>query len=51
MRASTINAAYALRQERHTGSIEPGKRADLVILDRNQIRQATVRHTHGPSGD
>ena len=33
--AYTINAAYALRQERITGSIEPGKRADLVVVDRD----------------
>ncbi|MEO7987251.1 MAG: amidohydrolase [Gemmatimonadales bacterium] len=31
----TINAAYAHRQERETGSIEVGKLADLQILDRN----------------
>jgi hypothetical protein len=31
----TINAAYALRQEDQTGSIEVGKLADLVVLDRN----------------
>jgi predicted amidohydrolase YtcJ len=31
----TINAAYALHQERETGSIEVGKAADLVVLDRN----------------
>ena len=31
----TINAAYANRQERETGSIEVGKLADLVVLERN----------------
>ncbi len=31
----TINAAYALRQDQETGSIEVGKLADLVVLDRN----------------
>lgn len=33
--AYTINAAFALRQERTTGSLESGKRADFVILDRD----------------
>lgn len=33
--AYTINAAFALKQERTTGSLEPGKRADLVLLDRD----------------
>jgi predicted amidohydrolase YtcJ len=48
----TINAAYANHQERETGSIEPGKLADLVVLDRNlfelppaQIHQARVTWT------
>ena len=31
----TINAAYALGQERETGSIEVGKLADLIVLERN----------------
>jgi predicted amidohydrolase YtcJ len=31
----TINAAYQNRQERETGSIEVGKLADLVVLERN----------------
>ena len=31
----TINAAYANHLERETGSIEVGKLADLIVLDRN----------------
>lgn len=33
--AFTINAAYVNFQDDTTGSIEPGKQADLVVLDRN----------------
>ena len=33
--AYTINAAYAMRQDKTTGSLEVGKRADLVVLDRD----------------
>jgi predicted amidohydrolase YtcJ len=33
--AYTINAAYAMKQDAITGSLEVGKRADLVVLDRN----------------
>ena len=48
----TINAAWALHQEKETGSIEPGKLADLVVLDRNlfqipadRIHEARVMRT------
>jgi hypothetical protein len=33
--AQTIGAAYACGRDRETGSIEPGKLADLVVLDRD----------------
>ena len=33
--AYTINGAYLHRMEGDTGSIEPGKLADLIVLDRN----------------
>ena len=35
LRAITLNAAYTLRQEADTGSLEVGKLADFIILDRN----------------
>jgi predicted amidohydrolase YtcJ len=35
LRAITLNAAYTLRQEALTGSLEVGKLADLIVLDRN----------------
>jgi predicted amidohydrolase YtcJ len=31
----TINAAFALKQERTTGSLEAGKRGDFIVLDRD----------------
>lgn len=37
LRAATIDAAYELHQDDVTGSIEPGKFADLIVLDRNPI--------------
>ncbi|MFG1345009.1 amidohydrolase family protein [Xanthobacter autotrophicus DSM 431] len=43
----TINAAAAMRMDDIVGSIEPGKRADFVILDRDPlaIDPSTLRNT------
>ena len=38
LRAATINAAYELHQDEATGSLEVGKFADLVVLDRNPLK-------------
>ena len=35
LRAHTVNAAWQLRSENHIGSIEPGKYADLIVVDRD----------------
>jgi len=47
--AYTIDGAYLNREEKETGSIEPGKSADLIVLDRDlfkippeQIHEAKV---------
>lgn len=52
IRAYTLEAAYTLRQENSTGSLEVGKQADLLVLDRDifklppaQIGQAKVLWT------
>jgi hypothetical protein len=37
--AATIGSAYINHDEHEGGSIEPGKRADLVVLDRNLFTQ------------
>ena len=35
IRMMTSEVAYLLYQEDHTGTLEPGKQADLIVLDRN----------------
>ncbi len=35
LRAITLNSSYELHQDADTGSLEPGKLADVIVLDRN----------------
>lgn len=37
LRAITMNSSYELHQDADTGSLEPGKLADLIVLDRNVL--------------
>jgi imidazolonepropionase len=37
--AATINAAYALRREKHVGSLEPGKSADVAVFEVEDYRE------------
>jgi cytosine/adenosine deaminase-related metal-dependent hydrolase len=43
----TINGARDLRLERKTGSLTPGKEADIVILDAEAINVAPLNHVPG----
>jgi len=38
LRAATIDAAYELHQDEAIGSLEVGKFADLIVLDRNPLQ-------------
>lgn len=46
IRAYTINGAYTMRQEHLVGSIEVGKRADFIVLDRDLTTTATDQLKH-----
>lgn len=52
VRANTLGAAYQIRMDNKVGSVEVGKLADLIVLDRNilecdpqDIHTATVLMT------
>jgi predicted amidohydrolase YtcJ len=38
LRAITLNSSYELHQDADTGSLEPGKLADFIVLDRNVMK-------------
>jgi predicted amidohydrolase YtcJ len=38
LRAITMNSSYELHQDTATGSLEAGKLADLIVLDRNPLK-------------
>lgn len=44
LRAATISGARYLGMDRDIGSLEPGKLADLIVLDRNPLEN--IRNTH-----
>jgi predicted amidohydrolase YtcJ len=53
LRMYTINAAYAMGRESEVGSLEPGKRADMVVLSHDPtvvdpafLRDVTVEQTY-----
>jgi imidazolonepropionase len=46
--ATTINAAWVLGLEPRLGSLEPGKRADFVVLEDEDVRMVAYRPGHNP---
>jgi len=38
LRAATLNAAYELHEDDVTGSLEAGKLADMIVLDRDPLK-------------
>ncbi|MDQ4027450.1 MAG: amidohydrolase family protein, partial [Actinomycetota bacterium] len=46
--AATVNAAYVLGLDDRVGRIQPGHRADLVILDSAEFESVPYRPDHDP---
>jgi imidazolonepropionase len=46
--AATLNPAWVLGLHRDLGSLEPGKRADVVILDAPEFRMVPYRPGRNP---
>lgn len=46
--AATVNAAWVLGLDATHGTLAPGRRADLVVLDADAFRQVPYRPGHGP---
>jgi imidazolonepropionase len=42
--AATINGAHALRRASEAGSLEPGKNADLIIVNASDYREIPYRY-------
>ncbi len=47
LRFATINGAKALRLDRKTGSLTPGKEADIIILDATKLNVAPLNQVPG----
>jgi len=47
LRYATINGAKGLRLEKKTGSLTPGKEADIIILDASAINVTPLNHVPG----
>jgi imidazolonepropionase len=47
--ASTVNAAWVLGLSTSHGTLAPGRRADLVVLDTDAFRQVPYRPGHNPA--
>src|ERR1700730_14104140 len=47
LRFATMNGAKALQLDKKTGSLTPGKEADIIILDATRINVAPLNHVPG----